>query len=773
MGIDSIPMNAYPASVGHFFLCAAMSAPPPQASTKPSVPPAERHGAAVACAPAAPKTSSTTAATAAACGADFRCVAWTPIAWGPAVFVVGPEGGVSVLIPATGVWFKAKREDDGVCRWREVFCAGFAPRAVYCVECLDMGAGVMATAIGGGEGLSIWGWRGGFETGESSVEEVRKATVTSVDWLSLPMYEGLDEVAFLAVGGLEEVKIYRVSVGYCSSDDKDCMEEGLRFRLKEVWSSSVVEAGFVTNVAWWWDVSKKKQEGNENGGGNVLSVVLVYSVLNSIGAFVWSADVVDDACPPSDAPNSLSWARKLKGGNYLFAGLNDEAALLDWSSSISVRVGDDDTQHQRVVSDLAVMADGTVLSSAEDGKVYSWCFVSRERGEDEHDSDALVLSRDVALVDDAWDQPVFGVRGLHTGLCAAVVVTVPPTEEVYGKTQTNLLIKFKSGARLSRLLILAPLVSVPDSVVDMKDFVNRACSQLIEAAHRCRGVLSWDLSQWLESQSVRVREDALLYIWNTAAILEGHTAHITGERTIDCVRVLRSLVELVFKFASATGAGESLAALANDAESKLLGTSDLILYIRGCLIIEKAAANLSSAIDGKIDGRCVQALTLVERSSLFAWAELILRTVADSEGDEALIGPLSSAESLVRLLSADENPWDYLLACPVCAFDCEEPVFFVETFEPAKNRQWTVSCPNGDNFDVCALTLLPCLEASLVKCTGCEETCAREGLKVGQDGEIRGEMFSWMKDFQTCPLCCCSFQAPDIATGVVHSTASE
>jgi hypothetical protein len=623
------------------------------------------------------------------------------------------------------------------------------------------GGDAVLIALGTSTGVSLWLWPASMSTQPQLVTRVEVGWTSCVLWSSLPasLSGSSRDTAYLAVG---LAGIVRVLCVRCVWEWDEAARQHVRsVRVATAWESERFASGAVVSLGWWWDVTRTEARGGggdvgpsrgleEDGSARALSLKLAAGALSAVVTFRWTCRAGGRAAVVADAPTSRDWARKLEHTNVVFAD-EREAAQLDWGTCTQAGCSPQ-ARHERVVTGVAFLANGMLLSSSEDGRVIVWREETRGGGDEGNAPPRL--EQDAVVLDGTCDQPVFGLTPLNLGLCVAIQVTVPSVEECFRKAGTALLAKFHSSARLSRVMLLAPALPAVDGV---RELVSRSVSSMIEAADGKMGVLAWDLHVWLRSQAAEVASAAVLAVWELVERLQEHAVGLDPSSAAPCARVLRCLADTVCTFAAGGGAG---AALLSEAQELRSDMTDLLLFLHCHATLEVILGTAGFLEGGVATTGQLEELSHLERCSLFSLCKFALSQDDHTPRDEVLRRRLTA---IVMAVEGLFQPSDYHVPCAVCAFDACEPPLLTSECVSAGGVPMRSSCALGDEYEVCWLTWLPCTDAVPLVCTGCRATRAGSFLSRAQEPKAPGGLgpFFWLQGRQRCPLCCCSFQLPE------------
>jgi hypothetical protein len=652
----------------------------------------------------------------------------------------------------------------------------FPPDDVQCVDCSylslyvssacqDSGAisprRVPVMAVGTAAGASCWMFLDGIESQPAFAHAVESEWTSTVKWLSLPASRSGSsrDSALLAVGVNCSVHVYRASIVWKAAAAEDSSNTELCLEVISLWDSGQLSRGAIVALSWWWDI-RDDSSGRKTAGDpptsqtrRQLVLRLALCALNSVVALSWIFPAASSACLFSEVSSSTDWDLKLSNTNFVFA-CADDCDKLDWTQCVRA-TSSKLHRHSLVVSDVAHLSNGQLVSCSEDGNVWLWHVPSRAQGSV---GLSVTMCRGEVLLKGDAEHPIFGVRTLHLGLCLAAQVTVPRDDESFHKTETSLLTKFKSSARLNRIVLMAPVLH---RVGMVEAVVSRAVSGMIEAAHYGHGVVSCDIEIWLKCQNHSVRDAAFTSLWNHVESLQERSSGLEVASIVLCAQVVRCLSDLLYRLRSSGSAKSDLRDNALRTRNEM---TELLLYMRSCAVVTSMCSMLSleAAVEEKSQ---LEQLSRLEICSMFSTCKFVL-AASDEDVSTAKAGPLASAHDLVATMGEMKTPTEYLLPCSVCAFD-DDLCAAQSTIGVDQVTGMTLSCPQGDAYPRCALTMLPCRDPVPLRCVGCRETVACPFLvgsdvdQVSQSKKDSRHAFSWLAGHTTCPFCRCSYGSVD------------
>lgn len=599
----------------------------------------------------------------------------------------------------------------------------------------------LATMIGASCFLSV----DDFESAPTYACKLSEEWTAAVRWLALPASRGnkARDTAFLAIAKMNLLEIYRVSAVW--SENVVHLEHG------KVWGPEKNLPGAITAIDCWWDITA----GTESSSRKI-SVRVASCAENGIAMLSWNFRAAGEATLSAESPDSGGWTGKLRGNDFAITRSCDMFRG-NWSQPVYA-VFEKSMQHLQVVNSVRFLQDGRLVSCSEDGSVVSWV-LKFAMGERDTEPELQTMHREDYLLEGDFRHPVFGLAMLKLGLCVALHVSVPCEDEAYAKTNTTLLMKYKATARLSRVMIMAPVWRDVDQV---ECLISRAVGSIISGAHYGGGVVADDLRKMLEQQSREVRQEALVHIRKLVEALKTRGVDLKRDDMVLCGRVVRCLAATIVQLQKGLEVMEGR----EEAQDLLEEMTELLVYMRCCAVLEAATGAPEKPEDEQAADCKLEHMTRLERSSIYAICSYVLAARGNGADKSA-----SYAERLATAFASAckrVNSAGNLLACPVCA--CDEDLTVAQAaIDVSGCNEMVVRCGQGeDEWKRCALTMLPCTNAIPLCCVGCRDTIAcpflsREDFMRGAGTAVGGSArpFSWLAKHASCPLCSCSYAATD------------
>lgn len=617
---------------------------------------------------------------------------------------------------------------------------------------MDRGEAAMV-AVATMAGVACFYSRDGFETPPVFGCGVGDGWAGAVRWLGMPATRdgGTRDTAFLAVARLSELEVFRVSV-VCEAQP-GAGDGNYKLECARVWGPSRALPGAVVAMDWWWEVAE------DVGGARPrrLTLRLAACAENRIAVLSWAFRSAKDSTLTAEPPGAGGWASKLRGDDFV-ATRFCEVFRGPWAAPVAASVGKE-APHAQVVSGVRFVVDGRLVSCSEDGTAACWALACAEgyAGGD----GVVEMRRDGYLEEGDVQHPVFGLAPLRLGLCVALHVRVPCEDEAFAKTNTTLLMKYKLNARLSRVVVMAP---VWDEAGKAEAVVCRAVGVLIGSAHAGGGVVADDLEKMLEHQSKEFREAALAALWALVESLQRQSLELPRDGMMVCGRVVRCIVAVITRLQEWLGE----VSRKDEAQALLEDIADTLLYMRCCAVLESATGAPEKPGDGGAAAaeRLLEKKSRLERASIYSICSFILAARDTNAGKS-----VTYAEELAAMFASAcrrVSPSGILLTCAVCACDEELAATPAQTaLDVVGCRGMAVRCAQGeDEWQRCALTMLPCTNAVPLRCVGCRGSIAypfltRDDCMCVATADGHASPFSWLAEHTSCPLCACSYAGVD------------
>lgn len=436
---------------------------------------------------------------------------------------------------------------------------------------------------------------------------------------------------------------------------------------------------------------------------------------------------------------SLSWSCCASEGQLRLAvGSGNSITVVHWNKISSRSSGPDGwatpdihripDAHERFVSSLQLLTDGSVVSSSLDGKVCRWRLEKWEHG-----GECQQLVYCGILQNGLLSEPVMALKRTPFGFGVAVMTTATQTYTEVNEPNDDAKSKYGAGSRRSLLsLYVQPASqSVPEVIFRIISSVDYCAST---RRYVGEAIVMWDIELFLEQlegeDENTVLEALRQKFYDMLKRLKGKDIpNLSEERFYHYSRVALCLSQLILR----TG-GTNITAIEVMEEPH----GDISNCVR-CIHYDACLASFLGG-DFLVDELSLDEFRALESMCQFATIckhELLWDAPATLERvrlvREALSPRIAAGESTAML-------------CAICGPESAVPM--VSDAEDAGSFY----CASNDCFARCVLSGLPCSDVVPLICYACEARAVTRDFDPYQE---RGEEFKWIEDISRCPMCLC------------------
>lgn len=405
-----------------------------------------------------------------------------------------------------------------------------------------------------------------------------------------------------------------------------------------------------------------------------------------------------------------------------------------WANPQFHRIGE---AHNKLVSSVQVLLDGSVVSSAVDGEIYVWKLSEEADGGDGTYRKISCLSVGKGA---GGAESVMAMQRSMNGLGVLLLMSSSRTRAEVQDEEEEAKNKYGAGARrtIISLCIQPPVRGVEGvkrylfSIVDALVLSPRYIGQPIKL---------WDMEMFIEqfgpseeNELLKAISERFYDMLDTAK--RGKIPSCSKRVFHHYLRVTHALSQLIRRIG---GAGIEAIEMLEQASSDV-NNAVLTFHYDACLasFLAKSEKTVSKEECRALECMC-QFVSITNRELLWDAAETYSR-MANVREQLAQLGEGADAS---------------MVPCAICS-----PEIFIPLVSNAADAT-SFYCARGDSYTRCVLTGLPVTDVVPLVCHGCDAKAVAE--EFDPFGQKKGE-FGWIENVGICPLCLCMLLPSSVET---------